>query len=254
MEPMSRTGERQPSSTALLRPALLAAGIALAGWFVGNGFVRARAGDRFVTVKGVSERKVQADIAFWPITLSAADNDLHLAQARVNAQVEQVKAFLVRQGLEASGIETARLDVQDAYVNPYQDRTKIASRYIVRQTLMVTSEKPQAVLAASRQVGELVSAGMVLSAGQGQGDEGPTFVFTHLNDIKPEMIGEATKRAREGAEQFARDSGGRLAGIRQASQGVFEILPRDPIPGSSEQGQINKTVRVVSTIQYALEG
>lgn len=254
MEPMSHASDWQASATDLFRAILLAAGIALAGWFVGHGFIGARAGDRFVSVKGVSERKVQADIAFWPITLSAADNDLQLAQARVKGQVEQVKAFLGRQGLDLGSVELARLDVQDAYANQYQDRTRIASRYVVRQTLMVYSEKPQTVLTASRQVGELVSAGMVLSSGQGGGEEGPTFVFTHLNDVKPEMIGEATKRAREAAEQFARDSGGRLAGIRQANQGVFEILPRDPIPGSTEASQINKTIRVVTTIQYAIEG
>ncbi|HEV8198547.1 MAG TPA: SIMPL domain-containing protein [Candidatus Polarisedimenticolia bacterium] len=237
------------SRPGLLRPVILAAGIALAGGLIGHGFVRARASDRFVTVKGISERKVQADIAFWPIMLSAADNDLHAAQARVDAQMEQVKAFLVKQELDPSGFEVQSPSVSDAWTNQYQDRTKVATRFVVNQTLMVSSEKPQAVASASRKVGELVSAGMVLNSGQG-----PIFMFTRLNDIKPEMIAEATKRAREGAEQFARDSGGRLDGIRQASQGVFEIQPRDPIPGASEESQMNKTVRVVTTVQYALAG
>ncbi|HET8946633.1 MAG TPA: SIMPL domain-containing protein [Candidatus Polarisedimenticolia bacterium] len=237
------------SRSGLLRPAILAAGIALAGGLIGHGFVRAHASDRYVTVKGISERKVQADIAFWPIMLSAADNDLHAAQARVDAQMEQVKAFLVKQELDPSGFEVQSPSVSDAWTNQYQDRTKVATRFVVNQTLMVYSEKPQAVATASRKVGELVSAGMVLNSGQG-----PIFMFTRLNDIKPEMIAEATKRAREGAEQFARDSGGRLDGIRQASQGVFEIQPRDPIPGASEETQMNKTVRVVTTVQYALAG
>jgi hypothetical protein len=74
-----------------------------------------------------------------------------------------------------------------------------------------------------------------------------------LNDLKPEMIAEATKRAREGATQFALDSGSTLGGIRRASQGIFEILPRDNTPGMSEDTQVEKTVRVVSTIEYELE-
>jgi hypothetical protein len=74
-----------------------------------------------------------------------------------------------------------------------------------------------------------------------------------LNDLKPEMIAEATASAREGAEQFARDSGSDLGAIRQASQGIFQILPRDRAPGINEESQINKTVRVVSTIEYSLE-
>ena len=238
----------EPSRPHLLRAVLIAVGIALAGWFVGNGFVRARASDRHVTVKGIAERKVQADVAFWPISLSAADNDLRLAQARINGQIEQIKAFLVRQGLDTSGFEVQSPNVSDAFTNLYRDPSKPMTRYVVQQTLMVYSEKPQSVAAASRQVGELVSAGMVLSG------QGPIYLFTRLNDIKPEMIAEATKRAREAAEQFARDSGGRLEGIRQANQGVFEIQPRDPIPGASEENQLNKTVRVVTTVQYALAG
>ncbi|MCC7488975.1 MAG: SIMPL domain-containing protein, partial [Gammaproteobacteria bacterium] len=78
------------------------------------------------------------------------------------------------------------------------------------------------------------------------------YVFSGLNRLKPEMIADATARAREAAEQFARDSSSRLAGIHRASQGVFEILPRDQAPGMTQESQIDKTVRVVSTVEYGL--
>jgi hypothetical protein len=74
-----------------------------------------------------------------------------------------------------------------------------------------------------------------------------------LNSLKPPMIKEATARAREAAAQFAQDSRSELAGIKRASQGVFEILPRDQAPGISEESQIAKTVRVVSTVEYYLD-
>ena len=114
------------------------------------------------------------------------------------------------------------------------------------------STQPERVLAASQRVGELVSAGVVLSSGGEYGTGGPTFVFTKLNALKPQMIAEATARAREGAEQFARDSRASLGGIRRASQGVFEILPRDQAPGITQEGQLVKTVRVVTTVEYGL--
>ena len=66
------------------------------------------------------------------------------------------------------------------------------------------------------------------------------------------MIADATARAREAASQFARDSHSDLGGIRQANQGVFEILPRDQAPGIVEASQIAKVVRVVATIDYYL--
>ncbi|MDQ2943892.1 MAG: SIMPL domain-containing protein, partial [Candidatus Dormibacteraeota bacterium] len=117
------------------------------------------------------------------------------------------------------------------------------------------SEHPDLVLAASQQIGELAAIGVVVPSGpdfRGPGG-GPTFVFTGLNKLKPQMIADATARAREAAEQFARDSHSDLGGIRQANQGVFEILPRDQAPGIAAESQINKTVRVVSTVEYFLK-
>jgi hypothetical protein len=66
------------------------------------------------------------------------------------------------------------------------------------------------------------------------------------------MIAEATAEARRAAEQFATDSGSRIGSIRRANQGVFVILARDRAQGASEESQMNKTVRVVSTIDYTL--
>jgi uncharacterized protein len=99
----------------------------------------------------------------------------------------------------------------------------------------------------------LVSAGVVLSSGEQYGNGGPTFIFTGLNTLKPQMIGEATARAREAAEQFAHDSHSEVGGIRQANQGVFEIQARDQAQGISEASQIMKTVRVVATVDYFLK-
>ena len=100
----------------------------------------------------------------------------------------------------------------------------------------------------------LAAIGVAISSGGefGANSGGPTFVFSGLNKLKPEMIADATARAREAATQFARDSRSQLGGIRQANQGIFEILPRDQAPGINESSQIAKVVRVVSTIDYYL--
>ena len=102
----------------------------------------------------------------------------------------------------------------------------------------------------AQQVGKLVKAGVILSSENNQ--DGPIYLFTKLNEIKPDMLAEALASAREGAAKFADDSGAEVGGIRRARQGVFQILPRNRAPGLYEPGQINKTVRVVSTIDYRL--
>ena len=237
----------------LIGAGILALGLAVGGLFVGNGFARARAADRFVTVKGISEREVRADLAIWPLRLVAADNDLTRAHAQIESSISKIRTFLASYQIDTSQVALQDFSVSDAATNQYASGERAGSRYVIRQTVVVRSVKPDLIATASQKVGELVSAGVVLSSGGDDGSGGPTFVFTGLNDLKPKMIGEATARARESAEQFARDSHSDIGGIRNASQGVFEILPRDQAQGISEASQIVKRVRVVSTIDYSLK-
>lgn len=250
---MSST-ERRSVDGSTLGAIIMSVGIALAGLLVGLGFARGRSADRFVTVKGISEREVRADLAIWPLRLVAADNDLARAHAALQASTKQVLDFLVRQQIDTSEAALQDFAVSDAHANQYGGAQQSATRYVIRQTVVVRSTRPELVLTASQRVADLVNAGVVLSSGGEYGPGGgPTFVFTGLNALKPPMIGEATARAREAAEQFARDSRSALGGIRQANQGVFEILPRDQAPGISQESQIVKTVRVVSTVEYFLK-
>ncbi len=241
-----------PADNPLLRTVVLASGIAVAGLLIGAGVSRVRLADRYVTVKGISEREVRADLAIWPLRIVAASDDLTAANTQLQGSLEKIRTFLANAKIDPSQAELQDFSVTDAQTNQYSGGAVAGARFVIRQTVVVRSTNPQLIQAASQRVSELVSAGVVLSSGGEYGSGGPTFIFTGLNELKPKMIGEATARARESAEQFARDSRSSIGGIRRASQGVFEILPRDQASGISESSQIVKTVRVVSTIDYSL--
>ncbi len=237
--------------------AILALGIALGGWFVGMGVQNIRTADRFVSVKGVAEREVKADLALWPIQLAVTDNDLAAAQSRLSQNVGRVVAFLRANGVDSTEIELQTLRVTDILANPFRGEQRVGSRFILQQTVSVRSADPDRVQATSQKVGELVNAGVVLTSGPEWGPGGPSYLFRKLNDLKPAMIAEATAQARKAAEQFAKDSRSRLGGIHRANQGVFVILPRDAAgseqgPGIAEQSQMYKIVRVVTSVEYLL--
>lgn len=235
----------------LFSAALIAVGVAAAGWFIGHGLIKARSADRCVTMKGVSEREVQANIALWPLRFVATSDNLAEAQNRIKKSSAAVYSFLRHSGIDSTSTEVQKTEVTDVLANQYRSGTT-QSRYIIAQTIMVRTTQIDKVVRASQSVGGLVDAGVVLSSAGGP-ESGPTYLFTDLNTLKPEMIAEATASARKGAEQFAKDSGSKLGGIRRASQGVFEILPRDRAPGIYEGTQLNKTLRVVTTVEYFLE-
>jgi uncharacterized protein len=240
---------------SVISSAILAFGLVLGSLFIGAGFARGRASDRYVEVKGVAERDVKADLALWPLRLVAAGNDLVAAEARITQNTSQVLGFLRRHGIDRSQVELQSIDVTDAFASEYGGDRRPQARYVITRTVMVRSPGVDVVMATSAKVGELVSTGVVLSSGRmGYGPSGPTFLFTKLNDLKPSMLREAAANARQAADQFAADSRSRLGGIRQANQGVFVILPRDQAQGITEETQVFKTVRVVSTVQYYLRG
>lgn len=235
-----------------LSAVIMAVGVAVGGWFIGHGFAEGRRGDRFVTVKGLAERNVRADLALWPLQFVTTGDNLGQTQATIERDIRLTYAFLASHGVDTAQVQRRNLQVTDVMANPYR-QGPVGARYIVTQQLMVRSDHPETVLAASQQVGELVQQGVVLGGEGGPSSTAPTYLFTKLNDFKPAMIGEATANARDAAEKFAADSKSQLGGIRQASQGIFVILPRDQAPGISEESQIDKTVRVVSTLEYYLE-
>jgi hypothetical protein len=229
---------------------VLALGLAAAGWFVGAGFVDAREGPRVVTVKGLAERDVRADLAIWPLRFVATGNELTVVRDKIVADEAAVRAFVAGTGLNSASVEVTGFEVTDALAQIYRSGP-VESRFVVAETLVVRTTDIDGIAGLAQRVGELIAAGVVLSS-EGAAASGPVYLFTGLNAAKPEMVAEATRNARASAEQFANDSGSRLGSIRSASQGVFQILARDEAPGLMASYQINKRLRVVSTVEYFL--
>jgi hypothetical protein len=234
----------------IIAAVLLAIGVALGGWFIGNGFAH-RHPSRSVTVKGLAERNVKADIALWQIQFAETGDDLAGVQATIQKDDAAITAFLRQHKLGADAIALHSVQVTDRAARNYgNDQYK--TRFVVTGTIMVRTQDVDAVAAAAQDTGALIAQGVVLGNPDGGFNEGPNYLFDGINALKPSMIAEATQNARAAAEQFARDSGSRLGGIVRANQGVFEILPRDKAPMLQQDRQIDKTVRVVATLDYAL--
>ena len=235
MEVRSRAGR-------IVAALLIALGLAGAGWFAASGMAHLRTADRYVTVKGSAERIVDADLVVWPLSQTVGGNDLAAVQTQLDANTATVRAFLTGAGFGDDEVVVSPPRLEDRWAYSYGDN-RPPERYRYSNTVTLRTAKVAEAMAALRRSGEIVAKGVMLNSSD---DGGPAFEFTKLNDIKPELIAEATANARKSAEQFAKDSGARLGGIRSANQGVVSISDRDR--GSPQV----KTVRVVTTVEYFL--
>ncbi|MGH8505974.1 MAG: SIMPL domain-containing protein [Stenotrophobium sp.] len=232
------------SRVNLLAALLVAIAIAIAGLSVGDGLRNLNAANRVVTVKGLAEREVPADLVVWPIMYVVADNELGALYQRIEHNNQLVRQFLTDNGLADAELTLGPPQINDADANAYGSESKNKYRYRAEVRLTVRSKNVNAVKAAIQHAGELVKQGVAVAMNY----EGkPQYLFTGLNDIKPALIADATQNARRAAEQFAKDSASKVGGIRNANQGQITISDRDP--GTPEI----KTVRVVSTVEYALK-
>lgn len=233
---------RQPGTLALLAAsAILAVGMIAGGYLLGDGLTRAHAADRSVTVRGLAEREVTADLATWTIAYSASAGNLNDAQASVDRDTASIRAFFSGLGFPEDALQPTGVNVSTYNQNG-------VSGYTVRQRMTLRTHDIERAERAVRNQFDLVRRGVVLEEGSGM-----AYTFTKLNDIKPEMVAEATKDARAAAQQFANDSGTGVGGIKQATQGYFSISARDGDGGGWGVAETPyKKVRVVTTVDFYL--
>jgi len=221
---------------------IIAVGLIAGGYLLGDGLLRAKDAERAVTVRGLAERDVTADLATWTISYSASSTSLAEAQDKVRRDTQAIEAFFKELGFPADALQPTGANVA-SFTN------EGITTYTVRQRLALRSEDiARAQKAVARQF-DLVGRGVFLEEGSGM-----AYTFTKLNDVKPAMVAEATKDARAAAQQFAEDSGSRVGKIREATQGYFTIEARDGEAGGwGMSDSPYKKVRVVTTVSFALD-
>ena len=219
----------------------------LAAFLLGDGLRRARMAERSVTMRGLAERDVTADLASWTIAFSEEGTELGPVQAAMDDKSRAVHAFFDRFGFAKGEVADTGTSVNEMY-----DRDRMRNSVTVRQTVQLRTRDVAKARAAFARQADLIRGGVALADGSGM-----IYSFTQLNKIKPQMIAEATRSAREGAVQFARDSGTGIGGIKQATQGYFSIGARDgdvsEEGGSSAGDSPLQKVRVVTTIEFYVD-
>lgn len=232
--------------TDWLKVVLICISIVIAGYFVGNMHKTGKKYDRYVQVKGLSEREVNADLAVWPINITLTGNDLKSLQGDIESQNNEVYNFFVAQGFDQNELTKGSTNISDVRADIYNSNFQNnAFRYLAKSEFTVRTTDINKLQKALSESLELMSKGILL--GSKNTWRPIEYIFTGLNELKPSMIEEATKNAREVAEKFALDSDANVGEIRMASQGLFSITDRD------ENTPQIKMVRVVSTIDFQLE-
>lgn len=225
---------------------MVAIGIALAGYFVSQTIYNSNVGINTAAVKGLAERRVEADRAYWSVHYTVSGNDkskISELYETLESHQDQVIQLLKGSGfsdfeLQLGVIDYSQLEYRD------DDQNLVEERFILVGSVEVETDQVQLVANARSQMNELIARGIDVS------NNPPAYYFTGLNEIKPDMLKEATTNARLAANEFAANAGVEVGGIRDALQGGFII--RDAGENYGDTRKIEKDVRVVTTITFYL--
>jgi uncharacterized protein len=231
-------------ASAFFLGAFIFIGLAALGFLLGKAAIDFKQYERSVTVKGLSEREYDADVVIWPIQFTAADNDLESLYVSIDRSTSRIRTFLAEKGVSSEAITLSTPAITDKSAQQYGGGARPEYRYTALQTVTVYSHDIASVRAIMSSLSELGKEGIVFTGGDYQSQT--EYIFTRLNEVKPEMVEEATRKAREVAQKFATDSDSKLGKIKRASQGQFSISARD------KNNPHIKKLRVVSTVEYYL--
>ena len=218
-------------------------GLTIFGAQIGRAVKKGREFDRYLTVKGLSEREVKATLVIWPIRFSVSADDLGPLKSAMEKNRALVSSFLNANGIDSKEIIQGLPVVSDREDERIQANRPSLPRYRATVTLVVRSSNVDLVKKAVQAADALLEQGVTLAGNE----PGVQFLFNGVNEIKPDMIKEATANARAAAEKFAQDSQSKVGRMRRATQGVLEIEDRDA--ASPER----KVLRVVTTVDFFLD-
>lgn len=226
-------------NSTILAAALIAVGVALGGLFIALGINKMAVRDRAVTVKGLSTQDVKADHVVWPLSFGLMGNDLPSLNNDITKMHETVRKFLISKGFSSEDIKKGNTSVSNNWASYYGERPEF--HYTINTSVIVSTDNVDLVIANLGCQTELLSRGYIINSDEWALD----YQYNGLNELKPQMIEEATKNARAVAQKFADDSNSKLGGIRRASQGQFSVEADQYQPWI-------KHVRVVTTVDYFL--
>lgn len=238
--------QRLNNGIFLLCALAIAGGMALAGYFISLTLYTAKVALNTAEVKGLAERRVEADKAYWSIqyTVSGSSKqDIPLLYAASESDRNKIITLLTESGFSDKEI---RPGVLDYYKKEFRDENQklVEQEHHLVGNIEIETEQVQLLAKVRAELNKLVSEGLDLK------NNPPSYLFTKLNEIKPEMLQEATTNARLAANEFAENASVKVGGIRSARQGGFVI--RDVGASYGDTGKIEKDVRVVTNITFFL--
>ncbi|MFP4482423.1 MAG: SIMPL domain-containing protein [Thermovirgaceae bacterium] len=229
----------------------LAFGMIVSAFLVAGTVEKVKLSNQTITVKGFAQKLVTSDVATWSGQITVRAAELVEASGKLEADRDKVLEYFRVHGVPEEQLALSGVDTFPRYKRTQEGReTNEIDHYQLQQTVTLSSDDVRLVEQLARSSSGLLGEGVEFFA------YAPQYFYSGLEAAKIELLGEATKNARERAKQLAEGSGGQVGKLRSASQGVFQITQPYSTDvedyGMYDTTTIEKAIKAVVTIQYTI--
>ena len=229
----------------------LAVAVVILGAYLNSGLKYLKNFDRTVNVKGLAEREVKSDLAIWQVNLKMTSEVIQDQYREYKSIKKKVRDLIGKGGFSQKDLEFDNINITDnrhsMYVSKNGVKRKLMPRFTGHAKFTVTTRQVDELRKLASQVDELILEGVNVSRSD------VYYKYEGLNQIKSDMIKEATQNAKKAARSFAANANNKVGGIRRADQGYFEIRDSGTIENWSRNRALFKKVRVVTNVSFFLQ-
>jgi len=204
-----------------------------------------------IDVTGTAEKNIVSDLAVWRADFSRRDSDINDAFKNLKHDLEIVKAYIISKGISPDDIIVSQIYTMNLYKkNEKGFDTNDIEGYQLSQSIEIKSNDVQKITIISREATELINQGIQLYSYP------PEYFYTKLNELKLQMLAEATQNAKERAENMAKSTGNKIGTMLSAKSGVFQITPANSNAvsdyGVNDTSSLEKKITAVIHIVFSI--
>ncbi|MDP4180856.1 MAG: SIMPL domain-containing protein [Bacillota bacterium] len=234
--------------TGLVVSLILALGLVVSSFLVIKGVVTIKSSN-FITVTGSAKKQIKSDLIVWRGNFTVQSPTLGAAFNTLKSDNQKVLNYLKKAGLTEKDFTVSAITTTNVYeLLPNGGYSNNLIGYKLDQMVEVKSGEVDKIAEISRNSTELINDGVSFQS------QPPQYYYTKIADLKISMLADATKDAKNRAEQIALNTGTKIGDLKSAKMGVFQITPQYSTEvsdsGISDISSLNKEITAVVTCDF----
>ena len=238
-------------------------GLIISAALISNAMNKANKDENRITVKGVAERRIKADKALINIVISEKSENIDELKKIISEKEKLATDLIKNLKIDGNDYSIGNLRIQPNYIenssNVKQQGT-INSRTVPQSVKISDYEGVETISIVTKNIDKVEEffeklLELKLQSNNIQINE-PEFFITNIERYKKDMIVDASRNAEIRAVEMLKVNNNEIGGLKNISQGQFEILEdTEDVKriNQKEVNQIYKKMRVVVTATYLIK-